>query len=113
MLGYYPLEHLSFLASKEVIPSTYASPISKRKVNLNPGILGLWSVRCWALYVLLQFAHLREDQKLLIMQQRTLKKAKQVNVETETEKLNLAKRWDSFYNELVLNLGNLPLALHW
>lgn len=111
MLGYYPLEHLSYLTSKEVIPTSYASPLSKKPITLNPGKMSLLSVRCWAAYVVLQFGHLREDHKLLSMQERTFKKAK--GAAPEIEKLDLSKRWDAFYSELALNSVNLPLALHW
>lgn len=112
MLGYYPLEHLSYLTSREIIPSSFSLPFSRKSITLKPGALGMWSVRFWALYVVLQFAHLQEDRKLLLMRQRTLRKAKGT-APTEVEKQELSKRWDSYWSELVLNTANLPLALHW
>lgn len=26
---------------------------------------------------------------------------------------DLSRRWDSYWNEMVVNLGNLPLTIHW
>ncbi|KAF9041076.1 hypothetical protein BDZ89DRAFT_1060366 [Hymenopellis radicata] len=112
MLGYYPLEHLSYLTSREITPASFPLPLSRKSITLKPGALGMWSVRFWALYVVLQFAHLQEDRKLLLMRQRTLRKAKGT-APTEAEKQELSKRWDSYWSELVLNTANLPLALHW
>jgi hypothetical protein len=62
------------------------------------------------LYILLQFAHLKEDRKLLLTRQRNLRKGKGLSAE---DKEDLRKRWDSLGNELVANIANLPLALHW
>lgn len=115
MLCFYPLDHLSYLCTHGVIPATIPLPnllrsTSKKVITLKPGVLGMWSCRFWSLYVLLQFAHLREDRKLLLQRQRTLRKAKSV---TPSEKREIAKRWDAYYNQIVINLANLPLALHW
>lgn len=112
MLGYYPLEHLSYLTSREIIPTTYSVPLSDKTITLQPGPMGMWSVRFWAVYIILQFAHLQEDRKMLSMRQRALRKAKGT-ASNDAEKQELTKRWDSYWNEMVLNLGNLPLALHW
>lgn len=117
MLGYYPLEHLSYLSSRNIIPTTLPAVTShftssSKPVTLDPGVLGMWSSRFWALYVVLQFAHLREDRKLLQLRQRALRQAKGSGL-TPIEKQEIAKRWDAYWNEIVVNLGNLPLALHW
>ncbi|KAK0446254.1 hypothetical protein EV421DRAFT_1793358 [Armillaria borealis] len=113
MLGYYPLEHLSYLTSRDIIPTTISSPLVPQKaITLKPGPMGVWSCRFWAAYVILQFAHLREDRKLLQARQRTLRRAKGAGI-TESEKQEIQNRWDSYWNEMVLNLGNLPLALNW
>ncbi|KAJ7592974.1 hypothetical protein C8J56DRAFT_1002944 [Mycena floridula] len=109
MLGYYPLEHLSYLSSQGVIPATFSLPFSNKRVNLKSS--GMFSCRFWAVYVLLQFAHLREDRKLIQQRERTIRKTK--GAATIAEKQELEKRWDAYWSELVANLGNLPLALHW
>ena len=117
MLAYYPLEHLSYLSAHGIIPSkvpTLSSLFSSktRYWGLNPDILGIWSCRFWAIYVALQFAHLREDKKLLQQQQRSLRKGKGTSL-SPTEKQELQQRWDSYWSELIANLGYLPLTIHW
>ncbi|KAI6108049.1 hypothetical protein F5141DRAFT_1215796 [Pisolithus sp. B1] len=115
MLVYYPLEHLYYLRMHNLIPVAIPSIISltgrySRRINLNAGKLAVWSCRAWAVYVLLQFAHLLEDRKLLLMKERHLRKGKDVSVE---EKKDLRRRWGVFWNEVVANTANLPLAIHW
>lgn len=117
MLVYYPLEHLSYLISHGIIPTTIPNLLSlfsskAKPITLNSGALGIWSCRFWAVYVALQFAHLREDRKLLQLRQRALKKAKGTGL-TPAEKQELQQRWDAYWSELIANLGNLPLTVHW
>ncbi|KAF9450081.1 hypothetical protein P691DRAFT_702051 [Macrolepiota fuliginosa MF-IS2] len=116
MLAYYPLEHLYYLGSHGIIPTTIKYPLSfplkKKMINLDPNTLGIWSCRFWALYVLLQFAHLREDRKLLQSRQKALRKAKGTGL-TPSEKQEIAQRWDAWWSEVVVNLGYLPLTVHW
>jgi len=117
MLAYYPLEHVYYLASHGIIPTIFTSPLSlltskKRKVSLDPNTLGLWSCRFWAVYVILQFAHLLEDRKLLKQRHNSLRKAKGTGL-TWAEKLEMRQRWDAFWSEVVINLGYLPLTIHW
>ncbi|KAF8071782.1 hypothetical protein FPV67DRAFT_897022 [Lyophyllum atratum] len=117
MLAYYPLEHLSYLLSHGLIPSTIPTltslfSSSAKPITLNPNVLGLWSSRFWALYVFLQFARLREDRKLLQLRQRNLRKAKGVGL-TPAEKQELQQRWDAYWSEVITNLGYLPLTIHW
>ncbi|TFK27502.1 hypothetical protein FA15DRAFT_666350 [Coprinopsis marcescibilis] len=117
MLGYYPLEHLYYLVSHKIIPSTITFPLSSlsakpRKLNLDAGKLSLWSTRFWAAYVFLHIAHLFEDRKLLIQKQRALRKFKGTGLTSE-EKIEISQRWDAFWSEVVINLGNLPLTIHW
>jgi len=116
MLAYYPLEHLYYLGSHGIIPTTikypFSSPFKKRTINLDPNTLGIWSCRFWALYVLLQFAHLREDRKLLQSRQKALRKAKGTGL-TPSEKQEIAQRWDAWWSEVIVNLGYLPLTVHW
>ncbi|KAI6042587.1 hypothetical protein EDC04DRAFT_3108713 [Pisolithus marmoratus] len=115
MLVYYPLEHLYYLRIHDLIPAAIPSIISltgrgSRKISLNAGKLAMWSCRAWAAYVVLQFAHLLEDRKLLLMKERHLKKGKDVSAE---ERKDLGRRWDVFWNEVIANTANLPLAIHW
>lgn len=117
MLAYYPLEHMYYLASHKVIPSsipTLSSLLSSsgKPIPVSVDSLGIWSCRLWALYVVLQFAHLKEDRMLLKRRERTLKKAKST-VPNNGEKEELQERWDALWNELLVNLGYLPLTIHW
>lgn len=123
MIAYYPLEHLYYLISHSVVPAELPSvpfasrlPFTKpnldgKSVSWDMGALGLWSTRFWAAYVVLQFAHLREDRKILKMRQRAVNKSKATTAPAEREEL--AKRWDALLNELIVNLGYLPLTVHW
>lgn len=115
MLVYYPLEHLYYLCVHDLIPAAIPSIVSltgrySRRFNLNAGKLAVWSCRAWAAYVVLQFAHLLEDRKLLMMKERHIKKGRDVSME---ERRVLRRRWGVFWNEVVANTANLPLAIHW
>lgn len=115
MIAYYPLEHLYYLCAHSILPSTFSLPLSKKRISLDINWLGLWSTRFWAVYVLLQFAHLREDRQLLKMQERSLSRAKGKGKAGDdiAEKAEIEKRWDALVNELVVNVGYLPLTIHW
>ena len=117
MLLYYPLEHLSYLGSHGIIPSSITLPITllpskQKKVTLDPIVLSRWSCRFWATYVLLQFFHLFEDRKLLLQRRASMRRAKNTGL-TKEEKDEMMQRWDTFYSELVVNLSYLPLTIHW
>jgi hypothetical protein len=117
MLAYYPLEHVYYLGSHGIIPTVITLPFSlftskKRKLSLDLNTLGLWSCRFWAIYVALHFAHLLEDRKLLKQRYNSLRKAKGTGL-TQAEKLEIKQRWDAFWSEVVINLGYLPLTIHW
>ena len=117
MLAYYPLEHIYYLCSHGVVPSTIPSLSSlfsatAKPIRLNLNALGMWSCRFWALYVVLQFAHLHEDRKLLKIRERSLRKAKGTGP-SHLEKEELRHRWDAYWNEVVVNIGYLPLTVHW
>ncbi|KDQ57330.1 hypothetical protein JAAARDRAFT_35956 [Jaapia argillacea MUCL 33604] len=118
MLAYYPLEHLYYLCSHSIIPSTFPSLASlfsshAKPIVLNTDAMGIWSCRFWALYVVLQFAHLKEDRELLKIREKALNKAKGKANNGAAEKEDLQKRWDAFWNEFVVNVGYLPLTVHW
>jgi len=112
MLGYYPLEHLAYLVSHGIIPARIRNFSGKKTVGLDGNVLGRWSCRFWALYVLLQFAHLGEDRQLLRSRQKALRKARGTGL-TALEKRELGQRWDDWWSELVVNIGYLPLTIHW
>ncbi|KAL6301355.1 hypothetical protein BKA93DRAFT_467088 [Sparassis latifolia] len=123
MLAYYPLEHLYYLLSHAIVPAELPTnplssllPCTKASakdggVSWDTNALGLWSCRYWALYVLLQFVHLREDNMLLKMRQRTVNKSK--TTAAQIEKDELKKRFDALRTEFVVNLAYLPMTLHW
>ncbi|OJA19974.1 hypothetical protein AZE42_04209 [Rhizopogon vesiculosus] len=115
MLGFYPLEHLYYLRAHDLIPASIPSLFAifgrrSKRISLDANRLILWSCRFWLLYVVLQFAHLREDSKLLLTRQKNLRKGKGLSAE---DKEDIRNRWDAFWNELVANTANLPVALHW
>jgi len=117
MLAYYPLEHLYYLGARGIIPATITSPFSlfsakKTKLSLNFNKIALWSTRFWAAYVFLHFAHLVEDRKLLKLRYKSIRKAKGSGLSVK-EKEEIEQRWDAFWSEVVINLGYLPLTIHW
>lgn len=117
MLAYYPLEHLYYLGLHGIIPSTIPSPFSlfspkKARLTLDFNKIALWSTRCWAAYIFLHFAHLIEDRKLLMQRHSSIRKAKGTGLSRE-EKKEMQQRWDAFWSEVVINLGYLPLTIHW
>jgi len=118
MLAYYPLEHIYYLCFHGIIPSSIPSLSSLfsgtgKKISLNTNAIGKWSCRFWALYVVLQFAHLQDDRKLLQLRERSLIKAKGKAPAVTGELEELGKRWDSYWNEVIANIGYLPLTIHW
>lgn len=117
MLAYYTLEHLSYLLFHGVIPSKVPNILSffsssDRQISLDANGLSIWSCRFWALYVFLQFAHLREDFILLRARQKNLRKGKGTGL-SSIEKKELQQRWDAYWSDFVTNLGYLPLTVHW
>ncbi|KAI0648977.1 hypothetical protein C8Q79DRAFT_484418 [Trametes meyenii] len=123
MLGYYPLEHLYYLLSHSIISDKIPLPSitafiplirtrpSEKHIPLNLGTLGLWSTRFWAAYVVLQLAHLREDNKLLRLRERTLSKTK--TGPSAADKEDISKRKRALTSELIVNLAYLPQTIHW
>jgi hypothetical protein len=107
MLFFFPLQHLSFLRTNDLIPSTLPPRIT------NDRTLSLWSTRFWMAYVVLQLAHLREDRTLLVKRQRALDKLSSREKLQPQERVEIARRWDAWYNELAVNLSFLPMTIHW
>ena len=131
MLLYYPLEHLYYLRAHALLPLSLSLPVAlpfltrNKKLTLDINKLGLWSTRFWAAYVLLQFVHLGEDFGLLRMRELALSKiiskgkGKELGDGTggkdvgAQEREELSTRRSALLNELVVNLGYLPLTIHW
>lgn len=116
MLAYYPLEHLYYLRSHGILPSSIPSPFSlfshKKRIKLDANKLALWSCRFWAFYVLLHFVHLMEDKKLLEARQRSIRKGKGTGLNAE-QKQDMSQKWNMFWSDVVTNLAYFPLTLHW
>ncbi|KAK6910789.1 hypothetical protein I203_104822 [Kwoniella mangroviensis CBS 8507] len=77
LLLYYPLEHLTWLGGKGVIP------LNEKRM----GWTGLWSVRFWALYVLLDIYKLRQTYLSLLTRTKSLKQS-----QSAKPKLNLTEK---------------------
>ncbi|KAI0034218.1 hypothetical protein K488DRAFT_84192 [Vararia minispora EC-137] len=116
MLAFYPLDHLYYLITHDLMSPTlslpFANSISKRppgiqQLRLDSAKISRWSTRFWAVYVILQLIHLREDRALLLRRQKALKKARGL------EHANMKKQWEGWYNELAVNLAYFPLTIHW
>lgn len=111
MLIYYPLEHLYFLASKQVIP------LSTRLLNK----AALYSCRAWAAYTILHFFHLWEEFKLLEKETRRIKSqatmafgsAQKLDTVVASSLRQMEERRAAVINGLVVNLAYTPLTLHW
>ncbi|WWC93461.1 hypothetical protein V866_000295 [Kwoniella sp. B9012] len=137
LLLYYPLEHLTWLGGKGVVP------LSEKRM----GWTGLWSVRFWALYVLLDIYKLRQTYLSLLTRTRTLKQSQMAkpnltekqdeakgfelppsasspthqNVTSSSDQpLNFAGEkevlkhdWKVWKNDVMINTGYAPLTVHW
>lgn len=99
MLAYYPLEHIYFLASQNIIK------LSDKTITK----IAVWSCRFWAAYVILQFYHLREDSRILSRRAKGLK-GSEISEEQRDEVLS---RKRALLNELWVNIGYMPLTIHW
>lgn len=129
MLAFYHLQHLSYLRTHDLIPMSVPLPSSRLLfgsssapgsssgkprsqqpvIKINDAAVSTWSSRLWAVYVVLQLGHLREDRALLCKRQRALNRLNP----SEKERAELASRWDAWYNELAVNLSYLPMTIHW
>ncbi|KAN0065589.1 hypothetical protein ACQY0O_000707 [Thecaphora frezii] len=132
MLAYCPMEAMAYLGGHGIVPVSAAVQTS----------LWLWGSRFWALYVGLQLLHLVEDNRLLRLRAKALERSRghptptrkeageqrqgEAEGEGEEEKRDsqqaaiTARMWDelderkaAILNELWVNLGYLPLTLHW
>ncbi|CAO1618441.1 unnamed protein product [Sympodiomycopsis kandeliae] len=131
MLIYCPMEAIAYLSAHSILP------VSTKNQNR----LWLWSCRCWAVYVGLQLLHLIEDNRLLRLRARALERSRGHPVpavggasgtvlstgttEKEGDDLSedqavtrrlwndLDERKEAILGELWVNLGYLPLTIHW
>ncbi|WRT68528.1 uncharacterized protein IL334_005505 [Kwoniella shivajii] len=79
LAAYYPLEHIAWLASKGILP------ISAQRT----GKAALWSVRFWALYVLLDIYKSRQTYISLLKRTKQLKYQKPIIQKQEAEGFEL------------------------
>lgn len=118
MVLYCPMEAAAYLAMHKVIP------LSDRVQNK----LWLWGCRFWLLYVVLQLAHVVEDNRLLRLRSHALERTRghpaPVSADSKTELTGEQKvtsdiwrdieaRKDALVSELWVNIGYFPLTLHW
>ncbi|CAG8448081.1 15564_t:CDS:2 [Acaulospora colombiana] len=104
MILYYPLEHIYWLAAHKVLN------ISESRMNR----MGIWSCRFWAAYVLLQFWHLWLEWKLLKKRRRNMiKRVDRDEEEVKREKRELKAEGERIWRESIINVGYLPLTVHW
>ncbi|WFD34402.1 hypothetical protein MCUN1_001243 [Malassezia cuniculi] len=119
MVIYCPMEAAAYLAMHKIIN------LSDRVQNK----LWLWGCRFWLLYVVLQLAHVVEDNRLLRLRSRALEKSRghpaPKTKDGEAVELNeeqkitsdiwqdIENRKEALVSELWVNLGYLPLTLHW
>ena len=110
MLIYYPLEHIYYLACHSILPPRLSpSPATNNKI-------AVWSCRAWAAYVVLQFLHLKEDWKLLKLREKALRRNSEKKFDDTNpspEQADIAQRKSAIWNEVLVNIGYLPLTVHW
>ncbi|KAF8340308.1 uncharacterized protein EI90DRAFT_2966093 [Cantharellus anzutake] len=106
MLAFYTLENLSFFTSASApVLAKYFSPRVSSKASL-------WSLRAWAVYTILQLAHLKADWKQLRRKERVLGKSA-VGETTDVDVLALKKQKTAILMSAIENLAFLPLTIHW
>ena len=117
MVVYAPMEAAAYLAMHKVLP------ISDRVQNN----LWLYGCRLWAAYVVLDFWHIMEDNRLLRTRAKALEKSRghpsppSTESATLTEEQEATRRmWSDIYarkdmllTQFWVNVGYLPLTLHW
>lgn len=115
------MEAVAYMASHNVLS---LSPSTQSK-------LWLTSARAWALYVGLQLLHLVEDNRLLRLRARALERSRghptplppkenEQEKSLSVEQVQTRRMWDelddrkaAILNEFWVNLGYLPLTVHW
>ena len=116
MVVYAPMEAAAYEAMHKILPS---SPASQNFLWLN-------GCRLWAAYVLLDFWHVVEDNRLLRTNAKALEKSrghpsphdseKALSEEQQTTRRmwsELRQRKDMLLSQFWVNVGYLPLTMHW
>lgn len=117
MVVYAPMEAAAYLAMHKIVP------ISDARQNT----LWLYACRLWAAYVVLDFWHIIEDQRLLRTSARALEASRghptpsasektQLSDEQQTTKrmwADLRSRKQMLMLQFWTNVGYLPLTAHW
>lgn len=100
-LLYYPLEHAYWLSLHHVIPTT----------DQTRDRIGMWSCRFWCAYVILYFAQLFEEKRLLDLKQKAISKKSDEKVSQELAKIKHQRNIWSI--NALINAAYLPLTIHW
>ncbi|OWZ37750.1 hypothetical protein LQV05_005733 [Cryptococcus neoformans] len=131
ILFYYPLEHVSWLGSKGVLP---ISPLALSKA-------AIWSVRFWAAYIVLEIYKLRNSYRELSDRTRALQLSRpEVTLSETTDyefqddkkdgfsekpgrsaehdgevtpRQELADDWKTWKRRALVNGAYAPLTIHW
>ena len=118
---YYPLEHAYWLGAHKVVPMSD---------DARDRVFGLWSSRFWALYVVLYFAQLWEENGILLTKEMVLEKKlrslgnlsssnKAVEIDATARKqileqrLAVADERKSLMINFIINAAYFPLTIHW
>lgn len=117
MVVYSPMEAAAYLAMHKILP------ISDAVQNQ----LWLWGCRLWAAYVVLDFWHIIEDNRVLRTNAKALEKSRghpspsgsSANALSDDQKTTqrmwaeIRARKDMLITQFWVNVGYLPLTVHW
>ncbi|CAM0138043.1 hypothetical protein VKS41_001264 [Umbelopsis sp. WA50703] len=107
MVIYYPLEHIYWLASHNVIP------LAPQKTDR----IGIWSCRFWALWVVLEFGRIAEQYRLLRRKEskvmKSIKDAEITIAERDEQLASIRSEKKAMAIGTIINSGYLPLTVHW
>ncbi|KAJ3294496.1 hypothetical protein HK104_003534 [Borealophlyctis nickersoniae] len=102
-LCYYPLEHAYWLGLHSVIPMS----------DKTRDRIGIWSCRFWAAYVVLYFAQLFEENRLINKRERALGKKVADEGVLVAERRALAEERKGLLINGIINTAYFPLTVHW
>lgn len=109
---YYPLEHIYWLGAHKIVS------LSEEKINR----IGIWSCRFWAAYVVLYFAQLWEEYKILKLKEKSLRLAvKTASSNTDEKLVDIQKKEIkdiktakcNLLVNTIINTAYFPLTIHW
>ncbi|KAJ1675496.1 hypothetical protein EV182_001155 [Spiromyces aspiralis] len=105
LLCYYPLEHIYWLGAHKIIPISDEASLTS----------SIWSCRFWAGWVVVQFAHLWVERRILRKRKQACLtrpcKGGANEMEAELDQIEKAER--DWYIQLLINAAYLPLTIHW